>query len=111
MDIFKKNKLFNLVDLTSNIDNEGTYFYQKEMQWFHFDRIFVTVNTLKQIYNYKSKVIKPIFAQSEIVRKKKTIVGIPKKFDIVTGLGASDHFPLMLQFNLRSNTVKINKMN
>ena len=103
--------IFEDVEVKGRIHNRvsalGTHWYRGH--WSSLDKIFVLKKSLKRkiSVNYKSfNIIKEQFMVRDLewtdraTNQTSLSTGIPRRFNSKTGVGYSDHLPVLVEFNL-----------
>jgi endonuclease/exonuclease/phosphatase family metal-dependent hydrolase len=101
---------YNLLENNVSNFNKGTHFYRG--RWNSLDKILLPKRFIKGFCK-KRHCLRPFWDSFEIVYEDFMLEGIsyeddgeiifekiPKRFDPETGLGASDHLPVLLRFSL-----------
>ena len=90
----------------------GTYFYAREMAWNKLDRFFVSENLIDdegldfvvgsyQIMNYKFLTKTFVYNRADLPFYGSVVADTPMRFDFKTSEGASDHFGVRAEFELK----------
>ena len=119
--LLNKNEEFYFLDFETKFFDEyddgtshrGTHFYKGN--WSSLDRIFVPNNHLKGNCNLKVKCVNPLWNSYKVVKfdfmlSEETytnernpddtkVVEVPMRFDPQTGMGVSDHLPVLGRFS------------